>query len=152
MTVLLVGVLAIFSMFESGILALQRASTVTTAAALADREMEGYRAISYEMIGLVDTDVLAAPTPYSTDPAYDATQSNRVDLPACGTAPCTNSQPVQTLTGADGENYRVDTFITWQSVGGGRSVKLVTIVVRDADSTDTTYARVSSSFDESTGT
>ena len=76
MTVLLVGVLAIFSMFESGILALRRASTVTTASALADREMEGYRAITYDMIGLTDTDVQTAPTPYSTDP-----ERRRQELP-----------------------------------------------------------------------
>jgi hypothetical protein len=60
--------------------------------------------------------------------------------------------PVQTLTGADGESYRVDTYITWQVVGSGRGVKLVTIVVRDGDDVNKTWARTASSFDESTGT
>jgi Tfp pilus assembly protein PilV len=152
MTVLVVGIMALFAMFESGIRSTKRASTVTTAAALADREMEGYRAIQYSNIGLPDSLVTAAAAPYSSDPAYTATAGNRVALSACGTAPCTTKTPVQTLTGADGKSYRVDTYITWQTVGAGRGVKLVTIVVRDAAATTMTWARTASAFDESTGT
>ena len=152
MTVLVVGIMATFAMFESGIRHIKRASIVTTAAALADAEMENYRAVRYSAIGLADTQVLAAPAPYSSDPSYQSNASNRVVLPVCGTSPCTNDVPVQTLTGADGESYRVDTYITWQVVGSGRSVKLVTIVVRDGDDVTKTWARTASSFDESTGT
>lgn len=152
MTVLVVGIMAIFAMFESGIRHIKRASTVTTAGALADAEMESFRAIRYADIGLDDTAVLAAPAPYSSDPAYQPSDASRVALPACGSSPCATKAPVQTLTGADGESYRVDTYITWQTVGGGRGVKLVTIVVRDADDVSRTWARTASSFDESTGT
>jgi Tfp pilus assembly protein PilV len=150
-TVLLVGVLAVFLMFESGIITIKRASTRTTASALADAQLESFRAIKYDSIGLVEADVLLAPTPYSTDPAYAANPLNRVGLLPCGVAPCTTKVPVQTLAGADGKNYRVDTFVTWQTVTGGRNVKRVTIVVRDATTTSTTYARVASLFDASTG-
>ena len=59
MTVLAIGILALFAMFESGIRHLTRASTITTAGALADREMENYRAIRYASIGLPDSLVLA---------------------------------------------------------------------------------------------
>jgi Tfp pilus assembly protein PilV len=152
MTVLVVGIMATFAMFESGIRHIKRASTVTTAAALADAEMENYRAVRFSAIGLDDTQVLAAAAPYSSDPAYEANDANRVVLPVCGTQPCTTDVPVQTLAGADGESYRVDTYIVWQVVGGGRKVKLVTIVVRDADDVNKTWARTASSFDESTGT
>jgi prepilin-type N-terminal cleavage/methylation domain-containing protein len=155
MTVLSVGILALFAMFESGIRSTTRASTVTTAAALADKEMEGYRAIKYTSIGLPDDQVVAAVTsspPYGLDTAYTETAGNRVALAACGTAPCTSKTPVQTLTGADGKSYRLDTYITWQTVGAGRQVKLVTIVVRDgANPTAQTWARTASAFDESTG-
>jgi hypothetical protein len=72
MTVLAVGILALFAMFESGVRHLTRASTITTAGALADKEMEGYRAIKYASIGLPDSLVLAAGTPYSSDSAYSA--------------------------------------------------------------------------------
>jgi Tfp pilus assembly protein PilV len=151
MMVLMIGILALFAMFESGIRHLKRASTVTTAGALADREMENIRAIRYDSIGLPDSLVLAAATPYSSDSAYQVTAANRVALNACGTAPCTTKVPVQTLTGADGKSYRVDTYMTWQTVGAGRAVKLVTIVVRDGADATKVWARTASSFDASTG-
>ena len=150
MTVLAVGILALFAMFESGIRSITRASTVTTAAALADKEMENFRAIRYTAIGLPESLVTAAATPYSSDPAFSA--SARVALDACGTSPCSTKVPVQTLTGADGRSYRVDTYITWQTVGSGRGVKLVTIVVRDGTDVNKVWARTASAFDESTGT
>jgi Tfp pilus assembly protein PilV len=152
MMVLMIGILALFAMFESGIRNINRASTVTTAGALADREMERFRAIRYDSIGLPDALVLAADTTYKSDTAYDADAVDRVNVAACGASPCTTKVPVQTLTGADGKDYRVDTYITWHSAGGGRGVKLVTIVVRDGDDPTRTWARTASSFDESTGT
>jgi Tfp pilus assembly protein PilV len=151
MMVLMIGILALFAMFESGIRHLKRASTVTTAGALADREMENIRAIRYDSIGLPDSLVLAAAAPYSSDPAYQASAPNRVALDACGSAPCTTKVPVQTLTGADGKSYRVDTYMTWQTVAAGRAVKLVTIVVRDGADVTKVWARTASSFDASTG-
>lgn len=151
MTVLMVGILALFAMFESGIRHLSRASTVTTAGALADREMESYRAMRYASIGLPDSLVLAAAAPYSSDAAYRSSTSARVNLVACGAAPCSTDVPVQTLTGADGRSYRVDTYITWQTVGAGRQVKLVTVVVRDSADPTKVWARAASAFDRSTG-
>jgi prepilin-type N-terminal cleavage/methylation domain-containing protein len=151
MVVLAVGILATFAMFESGIRQLTRASTVTTAGALADKEMESYRAIKYASIGLPDSLVLAAAAPYSSDAAYSATATTRVNLLPCGTTPCTSKVPVQTLTGADGRSYRVDTYVTWQTVGAGRQVKLVTVVVRDGTDPTKEWARAASAFDRSTG-
>jgi type II secretory pathway pseudopilin PulG len=57
MTVMLVGILAVFALFQSGIVQIRRASTITTAAALADSEMEKFRAIKYEAIGLANSDI-----------------------------------------------------------------------------------------------
>ncbi len=151
MIVLAIGILALFAMFESGIRQLTRASTVTTAGAMADKEMESYRAIKYHSIGLPDSLVLAATAPYSSDAAYSASATTRVNVVACGTAPCTTKVPVQTLTGADGKSYRVDTYLTWQTVGAGRAVKLVTVVVRDGTDTSKVWARAASAFDRSTG-
>lgn len=155
MTVLAVGVLAVFAMFEAGIVQIRRASTVTTAAALLDAEMEKFRAIRYDAIGLDETDVTATDSIYKADSAYDPDPADRVNLPACGSSPCTTKVPVQTITGADGRSYRVDTYVTWQTVSNGvatgRNVKLVTILVRDGSDASKVWARVSSSFDESTG-
>jgi len=151
MTVLMIGILALFAMFASGIRQITRASTVTTAGAVADREMESFVGMRYDSIGLPESLVTTAAAPYSSDSAYQPSPSNRVDLAICGTAPCTTKVPVQTLTGADGKSYRVDTFVTWTSVAGGRSVKRVTIVVRDSADTAKSWARTTSTFDQSTG-
>jgi prepilin-type N-terminal cleavage/methylation domain-containing protein len=150
MTVLAIGIMALFAMFASGIRQISRASTVTTASALADREMESFVAMRYDSIGLPESLVTTAPSPYSTDSAYAASPSSRVGLTACGTAPCTTKVPVQSLTGADGRTYRVDTYATWHSVTGGRSVKRVTIVVRSSDLTRV-WSRTTSTFDQSSG-
>ena len=45
----------------------------------------------------------------------------------------------------------MDTYVKWHSVTGGRPLKLVTIVVRDADVTSKVWARTASAFDRSTG-
>ena len=86
MTVMLIGIFAIFGVFQAGIVQIRRASTVTTAAALADSEMEKFRAIKYDSIGLdntvVDTVVAGSygstytgQTFYKTDTAGTATLS-----------------------------------------------------------------------------
>jgi Tfp pilus assembly protein PilV len=150
MSVLIIGVLAVFGLFHSGIIQITRASTVSTAAALAEAEMENYRAIRYDSIGLAQTDLdaISASDPYKTDSTYQTT--TLVLLPACGTSPCTTSVPRQTKTGADGRQYRVDTYVNWHTVSGGRDVKVITIVVRST-STLKEWARVVSSFDQATG-
>ena len=229
MAMLSIGILAVYAMFNSGMVQIRRAAHVSTAAALADSEIEKFRGIRFDAIGLDDTVVAGADALYKADAAYraettpattlggnisaastsvtvasasgfptlapfrikidnevmvvisgagtttwtveraqDATtpathssgaaviQKQRVNLVTCGVAPCTAQVPSSTVTGADGRSYRVDTYITWttpQASSGttGENVKLVTMVVRDGVTTSKVYARVSSSFDETTG-
>lgn len=73
MTVMLVGILAVFALFQSGITQIRRASTVTTAAALASAEMERFRAVKYVTLGL-DPGV-ATDSVYTADAAYSADTS-----------------------------------------------------------------------------
>ena len=161
MTIMSIGVMALFAMFQTGMTAIKRASAVSTASALADSEMEGYRAIRYEAIGLGQTAVQAADSTYTGSTAYLAISSptnqtnSTVVVTPCGSSPCTNAVPTKTVTGGDGRSYRVDTYVTWKSITNsnglaGRDAKLVTIVVRDS-TTGRIYARVSSTFDLSTG-
>src|SRR5919108_1291860 len=79
-TVMIVGLLAVFTLFETGIVHVRRAATVTTAAAIADSEMEKFRAIKFEAIGLDDADVAAAGAIYKGDPAYKADTSPTTTL------------------------------------------------------------------------
>lgn len=164
MAILSVGILAVFALFQAGIVSIQRASTTTTAAALADTEMERFRAVKYATLGLAqeDLDAIASGDPYKNDAAWKpiSTPPNELNstvvVAKCPATPCTDALPTRTASGADGKTYRVDTYMTWHAVENssgtpGRKVKLVTIVVRDANVPSRVWARSSSSFDESTG-
>jgi type II secretory pathway pseudopilin PulG len=145
--ILNVALLAIFAAFNSGALAVARASQASTASVLADKQMELYRAITYTNVAL-DTTALstaASDTTYTGDSAYNATQSNK----ACSGLPA-ECDPRQTVTGPDGRSYRVDTYIVSDTPTNGRAVKRVTVVVRKSG-TSKSLARLTSTFDLSTG-
>jgi Tfp pilus assembly protein PilV len=149
MVILNVGLLAIIASFQAGIITLGRASRVTTAAVLADQQMELYRAITHDSIRLAPA-TIPATAPYTTDTAYNATQ---ITTPTCSPSPdyppeCNASR---TATGADNKSYRIDTYIVQTAPAGGRTLKQVTIVVRDETNLSKTYVRQASSFDQSTG-
>jgi Tfp pilus assembly protein PilV len=150
MLILNVGLLAVVAAFNSGIIAVQRASRVTTASVLADQQMERYREITYASIRLDATSATTA----DSDPTYQG-DSARTYPTAQVTGTCSGvpneCNPSRTVTGADKRLYRVDTYILQQTPAGGRPVKLVTVVVRDAQTLARTYVRQASTFDQSTG-
>lgn len=82
MVVLSVGVLAVFGMFQSSAVQVKRAANISTAAALADSEIETFRAIRYEVIGLDDSDVVGADGLYTGDAAYRAETTPATELAA----------------------------------------------------------------------
>ena len=148
-TMLNVGILALIAAFNSGAFALQRASQVSTAATVAERQMELYRGLKYSSISL---DVASKATAsgnsvYAGDPAYHATQV---------TSTCTGSpipdacNAMRTTKGPDGISYRVDTYIVLETPPNARPLKRVTVVIRRVSDTGT-LARLVSLFDESTG-
>jgi type II secretory pathway pseudopilin PulG len=175
MVILNVALLAILAAFSSGAVATGRASKIGTATVLADQQMEIYRAMLYDPIGL---DTSAAPTgaPYATDTTSPAacvtggatTCSNAAPTSgwSCtattgttsvsavyttnGVNPCT---PSRTVTGPDGRSYRVDTYIrAVAATTSQRATKIVTVVVRDGSKlTGRALAREASTFDCSTG-
>jgi len=127
-----VGLLAILLALNSGMVTLRRSAESGTASAVADRQIERYRALAFVAIYLDTTLVAPASTDstYETDSAYSASQVSQTCLPL--SAACT---PSQTVTGPDGRSYRVDTYIVWTTPVGGAAVKQVTVVVRKAGST-----------------
>ncbi len=145
MTMLNIGLLAVVAAFSSGIVSLNRASRVTTAAVLADGQMELYRSLTYASIRLEPTSIPGT-APYTTDPAYSGSQ---VTATCAGPPPECNAS--RQATGADNKTYRIDTYIVLVTPTGGRPVKKVTVVVRDSNSLSLTYARQVSTFDQSTG-
>jgi len=72
MSILSIGILAVFALFQTGMVTIRRATTISTAAALADSEMEKFRALKYAVIGLDDSEVAAADSIYLADTAYKA--------------------------------------------------------------------------------
>jgi len=105
MTVMLVGIFAVFGLFQAGIVQIRRASTVTTAAAVADSEMEKFRAIKYEAIGLTNTtvDTVVAGSygsTYTGQSFYKTDTAASTTLSAAMTTTSQTTVPVQaTITG-----------------------------------------------------
>jgi len=162
MVMLNVGILAIVAAFSSGNAALARANRISTAGALANKQMEVYRGLKYTNIVFVTsewTSALADST-YTGDTVYTQNMLSPVapkalvsTVSTCPTSvPTTACDPSYTTTGADHRSYRVDTFLYYDTPNFGNQLKTVTVVVRNADDLTRTFARVSSTFDPSTGT
>ena len=160
LTVLVIGIFATFGMFESSLLHLGRSAEVTTATAVGEQQMENFRALKFDAIGVN--------SPFPSDALYTG-DTACTQIPTSGSS-CTTTgsgsgqsvvvsgavAPEQTsVAGADGRTYRVDTYVRWWPVSSGvsntRLVKRVTVLVRDTTNTNKVWARVISDFDASTG-
>ena len=160
MVLLNVGILAIVAAFSSGNAALARASQVSTATSLADKQMEAYRGLIYDNIVFTTTEWNAAiaDSTYTGDTAYTTNMQSPVAPKAlvatvtnCPTnVPTTSCDPSYTATGPDHRSYRVDTYLYYDAPGGGAQLKTVTIVVRPASGSTRPWARITSTFDSST--
>jgi len=163
MTILSIGMLAVVAAFNSGIVSLARASQVSTGAALADQQMEQYRALPNSCIYLTSVSNNSA---YVADSAYTASQvTSSAACTALGITPPTNattaSRSVAAASSPDQKSYQVDTYIVYACpgqtpatppcTGSSRQVTQVTVVVRDGRITSKRYARQVSTFDVSTG-
>ena len=147
MTILNVGILTLVAAFNSGSVALRRSSMISTASVLADKQIELYRALTYDAIAL-DSSSIPGSSPYTTDSAYSATQATRT----CSGSPLPDEcNASRTTTGPDRHTYRIDTYIVDDhAVGNARALRKVTVVVRDGASLNKTLARETSTFDCST--
>jgi type II secretory pathway pseudopilin PulG len=160
MVMLNIGILAIVAAFSSGNAALARASRISTAATLADKQIESYRGLIYDNILFTTTEWNAAiaDSTFTADTAYTSNMQNPVSPKALvstvttcpSNVPTTACDPSYTATGADHRSYRVDTYMYYDAPGGGSQLKSITVVVRPASDTSRSYARVSSTFDSST--
>ena len=131
-----VGLLTILFALTSGMTTLRRSAESSTASALADKQLEKYRAVTFSSVFLDTSSLSSTDSTYQSDSSYSATQVSQTCTPL--TAVCT---PTQTVTGPDGHSYRIDTYIVYVTPAGGTAVKQVTVVVRKSGST-TALARV----------
>ena len=131
-----VGLLAILLALNSGMVTLRRSAETSTASAVADKQIERYRAVVFASIFLDSTSLGAVDSTYTADAAYSGSQVNQACSPIRPTC-----MPTQTITGPDGRTYRIDSYIVWTTPTGGAPVKQVTVVVRKPGS-PTALARV----------
>jgi Tfp pilus assembly protein PilV len=157
MVILAVGILALASAFTSGAVALRRASRTATATAIADAQLERYRAIRYCAIYLEPSTVPAAGSNYWTGfvgPLVTARGSGCPDVvPTEAVTARRDLLPNQT---PDGHRYRVDTYITEgpppnAPTALSQSVKTISVVVRDWAYLSHSLVRQTSTFHLATG-
>jgi Tfp pilus assembly protein PilV len=162
MVMLNIGILAIVASFNSGAVALQRASHVSTASALADQQMEGYRALLYSQIGFDTGQMTGLDNTYTCDSVLGSSCPNTVT--SCATSTCADDTvptltcgsanqclPRRTASGSsspDGYSYRIDSYILFKTQTSGRQLKQITVVVRDGHTPSKTLARLTSTFDK----
>lgn len=161
MVMLNVGILAVVAAFSSGNAALARASRVSTATALADKQMEIYRGADYDNIVFTTSEWSSAigDSVYTGDSAYQQNMASpQAPKALVGTVTtCPSPVPAQAcdpsflVTGADHRPYRVDTYLYYDTPNYGNQLKTITVVVRDGNVTSKTYARDTSTFDPSIG-
>jgi prepilin-type N-terminal cleavage/methylation domain-containing protein len=138
MTIMSVGLMAILATFASSAISVNRAGHANAAAVLADAQIEAYRVMTYDDIGLDTAAFAGLDATYKNDSAcYDsatATDCTQAGSPAakkligptytntCATIngwytttnPCTPSRTVSSTTtpaSPDGHSYRIDTYI-----------------------------------------
>ena len=159
MVILQIALLAIVGAFGAGSVALGRASRANTAQALANQQLELYRSMTYDPIGLdtagapttgmyvADTTVCPAaqsPVCGNTGPRNNpntsswsctaASGATSVSLyySANGINPCIAHRQVSGANAPDGMNYYVDTYINLTaSTTTQRSYKQISVLVRD---------------------
>jgi type II secretory pathway pseudopilin PulG len=161
MTLMNVGILALVAAFQSSAFAVRQAGKVSTAATLADQQMEVFRAVPYTEIYLDATSETTARNDaiYNCDKALGGCGNSTAQITSSCSAlanetgsPPPRCNPLRSLPGPDQKRYRVDTYIVSTTpISTGRAVKQVTVVVRDANDTSRVLARETTNFDLSTG-
>lgn len=181
MVVMQIALLAIIGAFGAGSAALGRASRLNTAATLADTQMELYRAMPYDAIGLDtasgpttgtyigDTSFCASgqtPVCANTGPRNNAgggswsctatsgTTAVSVYFSANGINPCVAHRLVSSATqppSPDGRTYYVDTYILWSAPVAASRGVKQVAVVVRNGTSGTELATQLSTFDCSTG-
>lgn len=164
MVMLNIGILALVGAFSSGASALGRANKISNAATLADTQMERFRGLRYTSIAQDTTEwnAAVADATWTADSVYRNNMKAPITAPkalvstvtggACAGTPVPLAcDPSRTVTGADGRSYRVDTYLYYDQPAGGQQLKVITVVVRDPAHLNLSLARLTSTFDSSTG-
>jgi prepilin-type N-terminal cleavage/methylation domain-containing protein len=170
MVVIAIGVTALVAGLSSGILAVKRSATTSTAGAFADQQMEAYRQLNFAAVATDTTTTGSADATYKADAAYVSAWKITVTCPGNqATSPYFYCAPTRNATGSNGATYRIDSYVSWAcpfqgaTLGGtvtaptctgaaaNQPVKQVTVVVRDGSNLSKTLARMTTTFNSLTG-
>jgi Tfp pilus assembly protein PilV len=153
--VLTVALLALMASYDEAFVSLHKSARTSSAATLAETQLELYGALPYASIGLSSsklTTAKASDAYYSTDEATLTPTGTDVTNASCDT---TSAQclPVQaSVKGSDGKNYRVETFVrdvTQTLTVGTTTERVVTVIVRDPNTSGTpSVYTVTAAFDQ----
>jgi prepilin-type N-terminal cleavage/methylation domain-containing protein len=134
MALLSIAILALMASYDSAFMSLHSSAKTSSAALIANNQLELYGSQPYSGIGLDSStlsSVLASDSVYAADKAalggsnpVDVTLSCSLPLPA-------NCLPVQTVVGADRHSYRLETFVRDITNVGSWTERQVTVIVRD---------------------
>ena len=164
MTVLSIGIMAVVAGFSSTYVALNRATRVSSGSALADKQMERFRALTYSWVCLSST---------SGDSTHSGGAPSGTAVSTCSTTDAALVPVQDPVTGPDSRTYRIDTYVVWGCPVGTLSttspdtaaapgcrtagtlvsspVKVVRVAVRDHTTPSTVYAQEESTFDQRSG-
>lgn len=152
MVILNIAIFALFAMLNAGVLSISRASRTSTAAVLAEKQLETNRSLLYKDIGLDASLVASAGDSIHVSDAAEWNGGTQVSAASCTTS-LDRCKPIRTgVVGADGLTYRVDTYIRAVTPASGRATKRVTVAVRRENNLAANpLAKLTAIFDLSTG-
>jgi len=150
MVIVSVAVLALMAAYDQAFFSLHSSAKTSSAALLANNQLELYGALPYASIGL-DASSLASAE--ASDPYYASDESSLsgatgtdVTISGCGGSP--QCLPVQTVTGSDGKTYRLETFVRDVTVSS-ITERVVTVLARAASvSGSPQVVTMSTAFDQ----
>jgi Tfp pilus assembly protein PilV len=152
-TILNIGIFAVVAAFNSGIVTLRRSSLAATASVLADQQVELYRAVAWDQIALDTTALGTVDSTYMCDSVLGGSCPNPTSGEVQTTCATLTNQcnPSRSLVGPDRHKYRVDTYVLANHPAAtSRTLRKVTVVVRDGQRLSKVLARETSTFDCST--
>jgi Tfp pilus assembly protein PilV len=156
MVLLNVAILALVAALNSGVVSLARTSHRSTAATMADQQMELYRRLTY---GCIYLSAAGTTSNWTGDSTYNVGTMVTSSQGTCSPSPPTNATTAaRTLIGPDHHSYEIDTYIILCTANtapcttpaGARNELRVSIAVHDG-LTGAVWARNQSTFDQSTG-
>jgi hypothetical protein len=116
MTFLAVAVGALITVYASSLISLRHASVEGNAMTLADKQMETFKTLPYNALG-IDTSTIPSSGLYVTSPPSNLTPTQQASITSGqlngGTVPAT-----QTVTGPDNRTYEIDTYVFKTATAG----------------------------------